>query len=95
MYVVFFFFFSLSCRVYSATLAYCFWELVVHLNPHAGLDSEGRPSFYPIVFPNDFWLLREQMYPINDTVKELPLAVTFYPLSHLKFQVSFVKLSLT
>lgn len=33
-------------------------------------DASGKIGFYkPIVFPNDFWLLRQNAYPINETVR--------------------------
>lgn len=36
---------------------------------------------------SDFWLLKEQMYPINDTTSRLPLKVTFNPTAHWKWQI--------
>ena len=39
--------------------------------PAAGDEPK---HYYPIVFPNDFWLLRENMMPINDTFKHGPAA---------------------
>ncbi|CDW98710.1 hypothetical protein [Sporisorium scitamineum] len=52
--------------------------------------ATGRPPNvlrYPIIFPNDFWLLKEHMHPINDTVAELPLHVHLYHQSWFKFQM--------
>lgn len=46
-----------------------------------------RRYMYPIVFPHDFWLLKEHMQPINDTVEELPLRIDFWPQSAWKFQL--------
>ncbi|PWZ02367.1 CLPTM1-domain-containing protein [Testicularia cyperi] len=42
---------------------------------------------YPTVFPNDFWLLKEHMHPINETVTSLPLHVSLYHQTWFKFQV--------
>ncbi|PWN54453.1 CLPTM1-domain-containing protein [Violaceomyces palustris] len=50
-------------------------------------DKPQHFSHYPVVFPNDFWLLREHMYPINDTLSELPLHVNLYTLSWFKYQM--------
>ncbi|CAG8490458.1 2965_t:CDS:10 [Paraglomus occultum] len=51
-------------------------------------DPSGRTGYYlPVVLVNDFWLLREQMMPINETVKTLPLNIKYYPISFFKFQL--------
>ncbi|KAN0064943.1 hypothetical protein ACQY0O_002000 [Thecaphora frezii] len=42
---------------------------------------------FPIVFPNDFWLLKEHMSPINETVTELPLHINLYHQTWFKFQI--------
>ncbi|KAF9428349.1 hypothetical protein BGZ94_002690 [Podila epigama] len=51
------------------------------------VDDKGNGYALPTVFINDFWLLKSQMTPINDTVKELPLRINLYPLSQMKFQM--------
>ncbi|KAL1917332.1 uncharacterized protein VTP21DRAFT_4988 [Calcarisporiella thermophila] len=51
-------------------------------------DQSGKNGYYlPIVFPNEFWNLREHTYLINDTVKTLPLTIHFSPISFWKFQL--------
>jgi hypothetical protein len=52
------------------------------LAPAAGVNK-----YYPPVFPNDFWLLRENLWPINDTDSKLPLHVDYKALSQIKFQI--------
>lgn len=42
---------------------------------------------YPVVFPNDFWHLREHMYPINSTLDSVPLYINLYTTSFFKFQL--------
>lgn len=42
---------------------------------------------YPLVFPNDFWHMREHMHPINATHDTLPLHVQLYMTSFFKFQL--------
>ncbi|KAG1763582.1 cleft lip and palate associated transmembrane protein [Suillus placidus] len=59
----------------------------VHLVPGAR-DDTGTQGFYkPIIFPNDFWLLRSHLIEINTTTPTLPLEVIFQPMSYFKFQI--------
>ncbi|KIJ20518.1 hypothetical protein PAXINDRAFT_166540 [Paxillus involutus ATCC 200175] len=59
----------------------------IHLVPDAR-DSTGTIGFYkPIVFSNDFWLLRSHLTEINTTTPIVPLEITFQPLSYFKFQI--------
>ncbi|ORZ23729.1 cleft lip and palate associated transmembrane protein [Lobosporangium transversale] len=50
-------------------------------------DQHGNGFVLPALWVNDFWLLKEQMFPINETVKELPLRINFYPISYMKLQM--------
>lgn len=34
-------------------------------------------KYWPIVHMNEFWLMKNKMMPINDTLSELPLKLTF------------------
>mmetsp|Transcript_37396 Transcript_37396/g.61982 ORF Transcript_37396/g.61982 Transcript_37396/m.61982 type:complete len:686 (-) Transcript_37396:192-2249(-) len=43
-------------------------------------DSFGQ-NFYPILYVNEFWLLRDHLIPINDTVKEVSLELKYEPMS--------------
>lgn len=62
-------------------------NLDIHLVPGTR-DETGTKGFYkPIVFPNDFWLLRSQLIEINTTTPTLPLEITLQPMSYLKFQI--------
>ncbi|GAA5987805.1 hypothetical protein JCM11641_004935 [Rhodosporidiobolus odoratus] len=47
----------------------------------------GQQAYFPITYPNDFWLLRQHLSPINATTTRLPLRVDFHPTSHFKFQI--------
>ena len=59
----------------------------VHLVPGAR-DATGTQGFYkPIVFPNDFWLLRSHLTEINTTTPSVPLEISFQPMSYFKFQL--------
>ena len=50
-------------------------------------DASGRPYFWPIVFPNEFWHLRSQYIEINATTPVLPLQIEFQPMSYWKFTI--------
>lgn len=49
--------------------------------------AENTLVYYPPMFPNDFWLLRENLYAINDTLTQLPLRVNYQALSSMKFGI--------
>lgn len=49
--------------------------------------TTSTPKYYPPVFPNDFWLLRENIYPINATDAKLPLHVQYHAIGAMKFQM--------
>lgn len=44
-------------------------------------------NYFPLVSFNEFWLLREKLIPINETVKELPLNLELGPISLMKWQL--------
>ncbi|CAO3593465.1 unnamed protein product [Absidia cylindrospora] len=51
-------------------------------------DPTGKIGYYkPIVFTNEFWLLRQNAYPINDTISTLPLTIHLEPMSMQKFSI--------
>ncbi|VFQ73714.1 unnamed protein product [Cuscuta campestris] len=43
--------------------------------------------YYPTVFFNEFWLLRDKFIPINDTITKLPLHLELSPISMTKWQL--------
>ncbi|KAF0287196.1 Cleft lip and palate transmembrane protein 1 [Amphibalanus amphitrite] len=43
--------------------------------------------YRPILFINDYWNLNKDYMPINDTMKELQLLLTFQPITFFKFQL--------
>lgn len=47
----------------------------------------GGNTYLPILYLNDYWNLNREYQPINDTVKELELHLTFQPLSLFKWQM--------
>ncbi|KAG5639698.1 hypothetical protein H0H81_005881 [Sphagnurus paluster] len=51
-------------------------------------DETGTTGFYnPIIFPNEFWHLREHYIEINSTTPSLPLKIVFQPMTFFKFQL--------
>lgn len=44
-------------------------------------------DYYPILYSNDYWNLMRDYTPINETVKTLPLHLTFQPLSLFRWQL--------
>jgi hypothetical protein len=46
-----------------------------------------RGEYYPTIFVNDFWLLKERYVPINETTPQLNLTLSFAPISLIKWQL--------
>ncbi|MQL88990.1 hypothetical protein Taro_021568 [Colocasia esculenta] len=44
-------------------------------------------NYYPTIYFNEFWLLRDKLIQLNDTVKELPLHLEVGPISMTKWQL--------
>jgi hypothetical protein len=44
-------------------------------------------DYYPTVFFNEFWLLRDKLIALNETVKELALNLEVGPISMTKWQL--------
>uniref|UniRef100_A0A1I7UG14 Cleft lip and palate transmembrane protein 1 homolog n=1 Tax=Caenorhabditis tropicalis TaxID=1561998 RepID=A0A1I7UG14_9PELO len=49
--------------------------------------NENGDVYKPILFYNNWWNLGADYLPINDTVKELNLTITYYPMSVFKYQM--------
>jgi len=56
------------------------------VKPQPGVPTK-TAYHYPILYPNDFWLMRGHMNPINHTVKSLPLHISLYTTSQWKFKL--------
>ena len=50
-------------------------------------DESGRPYYWPIIFPNEFWHLRSQYIELNATTPTVPLQIEFQPMSYWKFNI--------
>ncbi|KAJ6252775.1 cleft lip and palate transmembrane protein [Anaeramoeba flamelloides] len=44
-------------------------------------------KYYPIIYINEFWMLKEYLIPINETVDQLPLTIKFEIMPAWKFHV--------
>ena len=60
----------------------------VNLEATGARDASGQNGwYYPILFPNTFWQLRDHMTELNSTVKTLPLHITLNNLNNWKFSL--------
>ncbi|KAI8059270.1 cleft lip and palate transmembrane protein 1-domain-containing protein [Gongronella butleri] len=58
------------------------------LEDNLSVDASGRTSYYkPICYPHEFWQLRQNSFPINDTVTVLPLTIHVEPMTLWKFNI--------
>lgn len=51
---------------------------------HMSFDIKNM-EYYPTIFFNEFWLLRDYLIPINETVTEVPLTFTLSSMTLWKF----------
>ncbi|RCV33756.1 hypothetical protein SEVIR_7G115500v4 [Setaria viridis] len=54
--------------------------------PYLNVDP-ATGNYYPTVFFNEFWLLRDKLIALNETVEELPLNLEVGPMSMTKWQL--------
>ncbi|KAL8942239.1 MAG: hypothetical protein Q9211_001484 [Gyalolechia sp. 1 TL-2023] len=60
----------------------------VHLEESGARDASGQNGwYYPILFVNTFWQLKDHMTELNSTVKELPLHINLNNLANWKFSM--------
>lgn len=52
---------------------------------HVKFDALGR--YFPVLYFDEFWLMRDHLIPINDTVKELNLSMSYSTFSLMKWQM--------
>ncbi|CAI9777529.1 unnamed protein product [Fraxinus pennsylvanica] len=61
-------------------------EVPPNIAPFLNIEP-GTGNYYPTVFFNEFWLLRDKLIPLNETVNELPLHLEVGPMSMTKWQL--------
>jgi len=44
-------------------------------------------AYFPYLFKNDFWVMTEDLFPINETVTSLDLHLSYEPISLFKWQM--------
>ena len=60
----------------------------VELEGTGARDESGQNGwYYPVLFVNTFWQLRDHMTELNDTVKTLPLHITLNNMNNWKFSI--------
>ena len=58
----------------------------INLEPTGARDESGQNGwYYPVLFMNTFWQLRDHMTELNSTVKELPMHVTLNNMGNFKY----------
>jgi hypothetical protein len=57
-----------------------------HIAGHLVFD-ETTGDYYPTVFFNEFWLLRDKLVVVNETVKEIPIHMELGPISLTRWQL--------
>lgn len=50
-------------------------------------DEDGKLGYAPTIFTNDFWLLKEHLVELNETVSKVPLHVNYKAISTMKFNI--------
>ncbi|KAF1810024.1 cleft lip and palate transmembrane 1 [Eremomyces bilateralis CBS 781.70] len=60
----------------------------IQLDRTGARDASGQNGWYfPILYPNTFWQLRDQMLEINQTVKQLPLNIQLSNLPNWRYTI--------
>ncbi|KAI9837433.1 MAG: hypothetical protein M1838_004797 [Thelocarpon superellum] len=60
----------------------------LHLESSGARDGTGQNGwYYPVVFVNTFWQLRDHMTELNSTVKRLPMHISLNNLANWKFSI--------
>lgn len=47
----------------------------------------GGNTYKPILYTNDFWNMQRDYQPLNNTVEQMELRLTYQPLSLFKWQI--------
>jgi len=57
------------------------------LSTNLELEIHETGAYYPVLYLGNFWMLEEDLYPINNTLSSLPLTITFEPISMFYWQM--------
>ncbi len=58
----------------------CFFALLAQVRPWMQFDYDG--NYYPLIYFNDFWLLRDKLVLVNETLPSLTL---HFDVGHIAF----------
>eukprot|EP00976_Prorocentrum_cordatum_P111693 1195410-Prorocentrum_minimum.AAC.9 len=75
-----------NCSTTACALRYKPGQVPPQVRPSLHVLHSGE--YYPLVFMNDFWLLKEKWVAVNETVSELNLTMVVAPISMVKWQAS-------
>lgn len=62
----------------------CYVFCGLQIAEHMSFDVTSM-EYYPTIFFNEFWLLRDYLIPVNETVTEIPLHFTLSSMTLWKF----------
>lgn len=68
----------------------CTYDMYMYIYLFFVSDIQFLPSrnFYkPIIYMNDFWNMQRDYQPLNNTVEQLEIRLTYQPLSLFKWQI--------
>lgn len=60
--------------------------MLMQIAEHMSIDPVAM-EYYPTLFFNEFWLLRDYLIPMNETVTAIPLHFTLSSMSLWKFSL--------
>jgi hypothetical protein len=49
--------------------------------------DENTGKYYPVIYHDEFWLMKEQLVPINDTLKEVELTMSYTTIGLMRWQM--------
>lgn len=67
-----------------------FFETMPSIVPHMASIIKFEPSninYFPLIYVNEFWAIQERLMQLNETVQNIPLNITFAPLSQWKMHI--------
>jgi len=76
---------NLTIHLVEDTNKYARGSVPPQIENYMTFDDSG--AFFPVLFLNEFWLLKEHLIPINNTVKTLPLYISYNTISLMKWQI--------
>ena len=60
--------------------------VIVQVKNHLNPNFESM-TYYPTIYFNEFWMLRDHLIPVNDTVKEVQISLDLGQMPMWKFTI--------